>query len=98
MSMILLGAALPIRAVTVRRGVLSTDVSEETCSSRTAATVFKTTDRQIFLGLRATGILTSDEIRIDWVDPTGSIEQSAPYTELPAASALCFVSQLPVSG
>jgi murein DD-endopeptidase MepM/ murein hydrolase activator NlpD len=98
-SVILLIAAVPLGAVTVHRGVLSTDVNEETCSARTAAAkVFHPTDRQIFVGLTASRISAGDELRIDWVDPHGNVEQSAPYAELPAAPSLCFVSQLPVSG
>src|SRR5258708_14279236 len=90
--------ALPAWAISIRTGALSTDVDEASCSARKPSTIFKGTDRQIFLAFTAVQIQAGDELRIGWVNPRGEVEQSIPYTELPASPALCFISQLPVSG
>ena len=50
---ILLITSLPLGAASVRQASLSADVDERTCVARKPATVFHTSDRQIFLALTA---------------------------------------------
>jgi murein DD-endopeptidase MepM/ murein hydrolase activator NlpD len=90
--------ALSTRAATVRRAALGTTVKEDTCTVRGATGSFRPSERQIFVAVTAERIVAGEDLRIDWVNPAGGIEQSAPYSDLPAAPALCFVSQLPLSG
>lgn len=40
----------------------------------------------------------SDQLRVEWLDPTGAVSTTAEYGELPNAGELCFTAQLPIAG
>ncbi len=48
-----------------------------------------------FLALQ---VRTGDQLRVEWLDPSGAVSTTADYGELPTAGALCFTSQLPIAG
>lgn len=90
---------LPVAAaVTARPFALSKDVDEQTCSAKKPADAFDVVDRQVFLSFIARGIKAGDHLRIEWVNPSSTIADTADYPDLPATPSLCFISQLPVSG
>jgi murein DD-endopeptidase MepM/ murein hydrolase activator NlpD len=95
---ILVAVVLPLQAASVRRAAVGTSIREEACAVVKPATSFRPVERQIFVAVMADRITAGDDLRIDWVNPQGATELAAPYTDLPAAQPLCFISQLPVSG
>lgn len=55
-------------------------------------------DRQAFIWFIASQVRAGDQLRVDWIDPSGAVANSAEYGELPAAGDLCFTAQLPIAG
>lgn len=55
-------------------------------------------DRQAFVWFVALQVRTGDQLRVEWVDPAGSVSNTAEYGELPSAGELCFTAQLPIAG
>jgi murein DD-endopeptidase MepM/ murein hydrolase activator NlpD len=73
-------------------------VSEQTCVAPKAVSVFQPVDRQAFVWFIALQVRAGDQLRVEWLDPSGIVATSAEYGELPAAGELCFTSQLPIAG
>jgi murein DD-endopeptidase MepM/ murein hydrolase activator NlpD len=73
-------------------------VSEQTCVAPKAVSVFQPVDRQAFVWFVALQVRAGDQLRVEWLDPSGVVATSAEYGELPAAGELCFTSQLPIAG
>ncbi len=94
---LLLGAAA-VSAATVPAISLGTGVDEKSCTIRNQAVAFKPTERQVFVSVIAREVHAGDRLRIDWIQPSNTISDSNRYDNLPGAPALCFVSQLPLSG
>lgn len=94
----LLITAAAAHAASVSKAALGTDVEESDCSIRRPTSRFRAVDPQVFVALNVAGVHSGESLRIDWVNPYGAVEQSAPYEQLPDAAALCFVNQLPISG
>jgi murein DD-endopeptidase MepM/ murein hydrolase activator NlpD len=88
----------PARAITVRQSIVTASVSEQSCTVPKPAAIFQPTQRQAFLWFVARQIRTGDQLRVDWIDPSGSISTTAEYGELPSTSELCFTTQLPIAG
>lgn len=63
-----------------------------------AVSTFQPVDRQAFVWFVALQVRTGDQLRVDWIDPSGAVANSAEYGELPAAGELCFTAQLPIAG
>jgi murein DD-endopeptidase MepM/ murein hydrolase activator NlpD len=82
----------------VRDSALGSAASETSCSLTRTANEFDPSTRQVFLRLTLQSVRSSDRLRVDWLDPRGQVAASAPFEELPAASSLCLLSQLPVGG
>lgn len=87
-----------INAATIGTAALSVEVDDKACAAKKPANQFQTSDRQIFFTFTAQNVAAGDRLRIEWLDPGGRIFDTVPYDELPAAQALCFVTQLPLSG
>jgi murein DD-endopeptidase MepM/ murein hydrolase activator NlpD len=60
--------------------------------------VFQPGQRQAFLWFSAVMVRASDQLRVEWVDPSGAISTAVEYGELPNAPLLCFTTQLPIAG
>lgn len=60
--------------------------------------VVQPTQRQVFLWFTLRQVRAGDQLRVDWIDPSGAVSTSAQYGDLPAASDICFTTQLPVAG
>jgi len=73
-------------------------VDQQACSAPKEVLVFPPTQRQVFLWFVARRVRAGDQLRIDWLDPSGNVSISAPYDDLPGASEICFTTQLPVAG
>ena len=85
-------------AATVRRGIIATEVDQESCAAPASVSHVDASKRQVFLWFVAEHVRSGDRIRVEWVDPSGAISDSADYSELPDAASLCFATQLPVAG
>ena len=85
-------------AITVRDSRVTASVTEESCRVPKAASLFQPTDRQAFLWFQARQVRSGDQLRVEWLDPSGAVSTSADYGELPDAAELCFTSQLPIAG
>lgn len=55
-------------------------------------------DRQAFVWFVALQVRTGDQLRVEWLDPSGTVSTTANYGELPNAGELCFTTQLPIAG
>jgi hypothetical protein len=86
------------RALTVRDGRTAAAVSEQSCVAPKSVAVFQPVDRQAFVWFVALQVRAGDQLRVEWLDPSGSISTSADYGELPNAGELCFTAQLPIAG
>ena len=76
----------------------STSVSEQTCAAPKAVSVFQPVDRQAFVWFIALQVRSGDQLRVEWLDPAGTVVSAAEYGELPLARELCLTSQLPIAG
>lgn len=85
-------------ATTVKDSRVAASVSEESCRAPKPVSVFQPTDRQAFVWFQARQVRAGDQLRVEWLDPSGVVSTSADYGELPNASELCFTSQLPIAG
>ena len=85
-------------ALTVHDGRTASSVSEQTCVAPKAVSVFQPVDRQAFVWFVALQVRTGDQLRVEWLDPTGAVSTTADYGELPTAGELCFTAQLPIAG
>ena len=91
-------AAASASAVTVRDSRLASSVSEQSCTVPKTTTSFQATDRQVFLWFLARNVKSGDQLRVEWLDPSGAVSTAADYGELPNAVELCFTTQLPIAG
>nr|WP_321477503.1 M23 family metallopeptidase [uncultured Paludibaculum sp.] len=88
----------PIQAASVSDLRLGSLASESACSITKSSTRFSADSQQAFVQFNARGVHAGDQLRIDWVNPGGSVSSSVPYEALPAAANLCFLSALPIGG
>ena len=86
------------KAAVVRQAVVATDAEQGSCAAPPSVSSFSTSKRQAVLWFVADRVAKGDEIRVDWVDPRGSISLSAPYTNLPAEPSVCLATQMPIAG
>jgi murein DD-endopeptidase MepM/ murein hydrolase activator NlpD len=85
-------------ALTLREGRTASSVSDQTCVAPKAVSVFQPSDRQAFVWFVALQARPGDQLRVEWLDPTGAVSTTADYGELPASGQLCFTAQLPIAG
>jgi murein DD-endopeptidase MepM/ murein hydrolase activator NlpD len=85
-------------ALTVQEGRTAASVSEQSCVAPKSVSVFQPVDRQAFVWFVALQVRTGDQLRVEWLDPSGTVATTADYGELPTAGELCFTSQLPIAG
>ena len=60
--------------------------------------MFQPVDRQAFVWFMALQVRSGDQLRVEWLDPAGTVATTAEYGELPSAGELCLTSQLPIAG
>lgn len=100
-SVLCLGLLLGVqsaRAITIRDGRITAAVSEQSCTVPKQADSFQATARQAFLWFAARQVRASDQVHVEWLDPSGAVSTIADYGELPDAAELCFTTQLPIAG
>ena len=85
-------------ALTVQESRTAASVSEQSCVAPKAVSTFQPVDRQAFVWFVALRIRPGDHLRVEWLDPAGTVATTAEYGELPSAGELCFTSQLPIAG
>lgn len=88
----------PVTAVSIRESATASSVAENSCAVGNLSNAFRTDQEQIFFRFVAQGLRPADEVRTDWVNPSGEVESSASWNELPAVRSLCFLTQLPLAG
>jgi murein DD-endopeptidase MepM/ murein hydrolase activator NlpD len=82
----------------VQDGRTASSVSEQACVAPKALSIFQPTDRQAFVWFLALQVRSGDQLRVEWLDPSGTVATTAEYGQLPTAGELCFTSQLPIAG
>jgi len=85
-------------ALTVREGRTAASVNDQSCVAPKAVSVFQPVDRQAFVWFIALQVRSGDRLRVEWLDPSGSVSTTADYGALPNAGELCFTAQLPIAG
>jgi len=85
-------------AITVQQSRVTASVSEQSCAVPKPAAIFQSTQRQAFLWFVARQVRAGDQLRVEWVDPSGAISSTAEYGELPTVAELCLTTQLPIAG
>jgi len=55
-------------------------------------------DRQAFVWFLALHVRAGDQLRVEWLDPSGTVSTAADYGQLPTAGELCLTAQLPIAG
>lgn len=98
-----LGLAILLTAVTafaasVRESTTAATASDSSCAVSAPSGTFRAEQPQIFFRFVARSIRPSDQVRVDWVNPEGQVELSTPWTGLPSAQSLCFLTQMPLAG
>jgi murein DD-endopeptidase MepM/ murein hydrolase activator NlpD len=91
-------AAVACQAASIRQLSLGSAADQPSCTIAHARNSFDVNDRQVFVHFVADRIRAGDRLTIEWVDSAGTVAANAPYEDLPGASSLCFLSQLPVAG
>lgn len=89
---------LPSSAATVSKIIVTRSVDENSCSTPKAAASFDTADREAFVWFLAQRLRASDDLKVEWLAPDGSVALDAAYQDIPAASSLCFATRLPIAG
>jgi len=82
----------------VHDGRTAATVSEQSCVAPKSVSVFQPVDRQAFVWFVALQVRAGDQLRVEWLDPTGVVSTTADYGALPNAGELCFTAQLPIAG
>jgi len=82
----------------VRKAIVATTADESSCNAPAPVTKIETTKQQVFLWFVAERVRPTDQLRVEWVNPSGQVADAADYREIPAAAALCFTTQLPIAG
>jgi murein DD-endopeptidase MepM/ murein hydrolase activator NlpD len=95
---LLLALAPAASAITVRDSRIAASVSDQTCTPPKAVSLFQPTSRQAFLWFAARQVRSGDQVRVEWIDPSGAVSTAADYGDVPTAGELCFTSQLPIAG
>jgi murein DD-endopeptidase MepM/ murein hydrolase activator NlpD len=91
-------SATAIMGANVRRAVVSTTADESSCSAPSPVAKIDATKPQVFLWFVAERVRPADQLRVEWLNPSGQVADSADYSEIPAAAALCFTTQLQIAG
>src|ERR1700737_2492396 len=89
---------LPCSAATVSKIIVTRSVDENSCSTPRVAAAFDTGDREAFVWFRTQRLSASDDLKVEWLAPDGSVALEAVYQDIPAASSLCFATRLPIAG
>ena len=82
----------------MQEGRTAASVSEQSCVAPKPVSSFQPTDRQAFVWFVALQVRSGDQLRVEWLDPSGAVSSTADYGDLPAAGQLCFTAQLPIAG
>ena len=85
-------------AITVRDSRIAAAVSEQSCTVPRQVDTFQPTARQAFLWFSAWQVRAGEQVRVEWVDPSGAVSSAADYGDVPDAAELCFTTQLPIAG
>jgi Peptidase family M23 len=82
----------------VHDGRTAASVSEQSCVAPKSVSIFQPVDRQAFVWFVALQVRSGDQLRVEWLDPSGTVSIEADYRELPNLGEMCFTAQLPIAG
>lgn len=82
----------------IRQLSIGATAEEQNCSIGHPHESFDPGDRQAFVRFVVDRLHAGDRLTIEWLDPSGAVSATVPYTDLPAAGATCFIAQLPIAG
>jgi murein DD-endopeptidase MepM/ murein hydrolase activator NlpD len=85
-------------AVTIKDSRVAAAVDEQSCGAPSPVASFQSTSRQAFLWFVARQIRTGEQLRVEWLDPSGAVSTTANYADLPNAAEVCFTTRLPIAG
>jgi murein DD-endopeptidase MepM/ murein hydrolase activator NlpD len=85
-------------ALTVAESRTAASVNDQSCVQPKGVSVFQPVDRQAFVWFIALQVRSGDQLRVEWLDPSGAVSTTAEYGDLPSAGELCFTAQLPIAG
>jgi murein DD-endopeptidase MepM/ murein hydrolase activator NlpD len=85
-------------AITIPDSRIAASVSEQACTVPTKVETFQPTARQAFLWFAARQVRSTDQLRVEWLDPAGAVSTAVDYEDVPNAADLCFTTQLPIAG
>lgn len=88
----------PASAATVSRSAISKSANDQSCTPGPAASRFQAQDRHAFLWFIASGVAGSEQLSVEWLDPSGAVALKTDWGTLPPAPSLCFLTQLPLAG
>ncbi|HME08158.1 MAG TPA: hypothetical protein VKG25_13975, partial [Bryobacteraceae bacterium] len=69
-------------AATVSQARTSTWVDEHSCATPQAVSSFPNTQRQVFFWFLLQQVRAGDQLKIEWIEPGGTVLTSADYGEL----------------
>ena len=67
----------------MRDGRTASSVSEQSCVAPKSNSIFQPVDRQTFVWFVALQVRAGDQLRVEWLDPSGTVSTTADYGELP---------------
>lgn len=91
-------AAAPASAAVISRSNLSKSANDQACTAGPATARFQAQDRQVFLWFIASRVAGSEQLTVEWLDPSGAVSLKTDWGTLPASPSLCFLTQMPVAG
>lgn len=77
---------------------LGSSANEQGCQITKPGSEFPSAIPQIFFRFVTTRVAPGESLRVEWVSPGGAVESKLDYDQLPAAPAICILTQLPVGG
>lgn len=88
----------PLLAQKVTESALSLTASEERCSIGKPVTRLTNTERQVFFRFVLSRAAALNGLTVEWLAPGAQVMEFANYDQLPQASLMCFVTQMPLAG
>src|SRR5258708_4069382 len=86
-------SAASLHAMTVRQSAIGAAAQDQGCAITRHTTTFAPSERQVFFWFIARQVRAGDELKVEWLDPEGKVQNTASYDSLPPAGELCLLNQ-----
>jgi hypothetical protein len=87
-----------ISAAEIRRLETGTAVAEGGCALTRRAGAVDAAEAQFFVRFLLDRTAPGERVRVEWVNPSGQVAESAEYSDLPSGRTICVVNALQVGG